>query len=131
MVHPNKTTNEAVDIMLRHGVALLPNLLQPDTATALRDYILMENKRTSQLINVIENEHRWSFPLQIDRRNPAVLNAVTQVLNHGPLVDLLQALAGTDPAVIEFTAITAAYGAKSQSWHQDGTSTTPTCVSSL
>jgi hypothetical protein len=119
-IYPNMSTNEAVDVMLTHGVSVIPNLLTEKTATALRDFILAENAVAKDLLYVIENKNRWSFPIRVDQ-HPTVVAALEEMLNQERLVDILEAIAGKNPAVIEFTAITQAYGAKQQFWHQDGT----------
>jgi hypothetical protein len=113
------STDEAVHLMLRHGTTLWPGLLSPATAGPLRDFILRENQVNRELIHVIENKHRWSFPIQVDQ-DPSVTAALTELLSNEHLVRLLEALCGPDPAIIEFTAITAAEGAAQQYWHQDG-----------
>jgi hypothetical protein len=123
----NDTTNidtkidVAVQKMLRHGVTILPNLISESTATALRDYILEQNKINDHLIFVIENQFRWSFPIQVDQ-DPIISRALQEILvqNNPNLIPYLEAVMGTNPAIIEFTAITQAYGAKEQFWHQDG-----------
>jgi hypothetical protein len=105
--------------MLRHGTTLLPGLLRPETAEPLRNFILHENQINQELFYVIENKNRWSFPIRVDQ-DPAVTTALEELLRNEHLVTLLEALMGPDPAVIEFTAITAAEGATEQFWHQDG-----------
>ena len=112
----------AVQKMLRHGVTIIPNLISESTATQLRDYILEQNKINDHLIFVIENQFRWSFPIQVDQ-DPIIARALQEILvrNNPHLRSYLEAVMGANPAVIEFTAITQAYGAKEQFWHQDGT----------
>jgi len=112
-------TSDAVNLMLTHGVAAFPNLLSAETAHQLREFILHENKVSKDLIYVIENQNRWSFPITVDQ-HPSVSTALEEILNKQHLVDALEAIVGKDPAVIEFTAITSAYGAVGQYWHQDG-----------
>ena len=121
-----KNTKAKIDIavhqMLRHGVTIIPNLISESTATKLRHYILEQNKISDHLIFVIENQFRWSFPIQVDQ-DPIIIQALQEILGpkHNPnLLPYLEAIMGTNPAVIEFTAITQAYGAKEQFWHQDG-----------
>jgi hypothetical protein len=118
-IPPNMSTHEAVNLMLTHGVSVIPNLLSEKTAMALRDFILAENAVTKDLLYVIENKNRWSFPIRVDQ-HPTVVAALEEILNQERLVNILEAIAGKNPAVIEFTAITQAYGAKQQFWHQDG-----------
>jgi hypothetical protein len=109
----------AVHKMLQHGVTMVPNLISEGTASTLREYILEENKKEDHLIYVIENQNRWSFPIQVDQ-HPIIATALEEILHQPNLVPYLEAIMGKDPAVIEFTAITQAYGAKQQFWHQDG-----------
>jgi hypothetical protein len=118
-VTQNTSTDEAVQLMLQHGTTLLPGLLRPETAEPLRNFILHENQINQELFYVIENKNRWSFPIRVDQ-DPAVTAALEELLTNAHLVTLLEALMGPDPAVIEFTAITAAEGATEQFWHQDG-----------
>lgn len=114
------TTQQAVHLMLKHGITIIPNVLSESTATQLRDFILRENAVTKDLIHVIANEHRWSFPIRVDQ-DPIVTQALEELLNAPRLVRILEAVAGPNPAIVEFTAITQEYGAKEQFWHQDGT----------
>jgi hypothetical protein len=109
----------AVEKMLKHGVTIIPNLLSEQTANTLREYILEENKKDEHLIFVIENKFRWSFPIQVDQ-HPIINIALQEILYQPNLRQYIEAVMGYDPAVIEFTAITQAYGAKDQFWHQDG-----------
>ena len=113
--------DNAVQKMLRHGVTILPNLISESTAAELRDYILEQNKINDHLIFVLENQFRWSFPIQVDQ-DPIIAQALQEILvkNNPNLIAFLEAVMGTNPAIIEFTAITQAYGAKEQFWHQDG-----------
>jgi hypothetical protein len=120
LVQANMTTDNVVDLMLTHGVTVIPDLLSAETATELREFILAENAVSKDLVYVIENENRWSFPITVDQ-HPTVTAALEEILNQQRLVDILEAVVGKNPAIIEFTAITAAYGAVEQYWHQDGT----------
>jgi hypothetical protein len=116
----SRPAEDAVDTMIRHGVVMVPHLLSPATAAPLRDFILNENQNPStEFIHVISNQFRWSFPIQVDQ-HPIVGMALEEILNNEHLIYLLEDIVGPDPAVIEFTAITQAYGAKEQFWHQDG-----------
>lgn len=121
LVQPNMTTQDAVQLMITHGVTVIPNLLSEETATALRDFILAENEVSQSLLHVIANHNRWSFPIQVDQ-HPSVAAALEEILNQPRLVNILEAVIGKDPAVIEFTAITQTFGSGEQFWHQDGAS---------
>ena len=118
MIDPAAGTLAAVEKMMVHGVSVYPDLLTPETAKELRDFIVAENKLTKDGIPVIEQKNRWSFPIQVDQ-HPSVAKALKEILSKDYLVDALEAIMGPNPAVIEFTAITSAYGAKIQRMHQD------------
>ena len=118
LIDPAAGTQAALEKMMIHGASVYPNLLKPETAKELRDFIVSENKRTTDIIPVIENKQRWSFPIQVDQ-HPAVAKALKEILSKDYLVNALEAIMGENPAVIEFTGITSAYGARLQRMHQD------------
>lgn len=118
LIDPAAGTKAAVEKMMIHGASVYPNLLKPETAKELRDWMITENKRTTDIIPVIENKNRWSFPIQVDQ-HPLVAKALKEILSKDYLVDALEGIMGPNPAVIEFTGITSAYGAKIQRMHQD------------
>ena len=120
IIDPSAGTQAAVEKMMIHGVSVYPNLLTPETAKELRDFMVEENKRAEDVIAVIENEQRWSFPIQVDQ-HPSVAKALKEILSKDYLVNAIEGITGPNPAVIEFTGITSAYGAKIQRMHQ-GTS---------
>jgi hypothetical protein len=111
------TTQNATDHMLRHGVSVYQNLLSKDTATELRDWIEKENK-VQEGWYVIKNQHRYSWGIDMNM-HPTLQTFWNELLAHPQLLDALQSIVGPDPAIIEFTAITAAYGAQDQHDHSD------------
>jgi hypothetical protein len=114
--------DKAVEKMLYHGVTIIPNLISEPTATKLRDYIIEQNTNQNRkdFIEVIENDFRYSFGIHVDE-HPIIAVALEEILLHNPaLVTYLEAIMGSDPAVVEFTAISQVYGATDQYWHQDG-----------
>ena len=118
LIDPAAGVQAAVEKMMIHGASVYPNLLKPETAKELRDFIVKENKRTTDTIPVIEQDHRWSFPIQVDQ-HPSVAKALKEILSKDYLVDAIEGIMGPNPAVIEFTGITSAYGAAVQRMHQD------------
>jgi hypothetical protein len=115
----DSNAEDATQVMLTHGAAMFPNLLSEETATELRDFILEQNKKNENMIYVIENTNRWSFYLTVDQ-HPSVSKALHELLNTNPLlIESLEKITGPNPAVIELTTITSAYGAVDQHWHQD------------
>jgi len=118
MIDPAAGTQAALEKMMIHGASVYPNLLKPETAKELREFIVTENKRTTDIIPVIEQKNRWSFPIQVDQ-HPSVAKALKEILSKDYLVNAIEAIMGPNPAVIEFTGITSAYGAGVQRMHQD------------
>ena len=114
----NMSTDDAMQHMIEHGVSIYPNLLTEETAQEVREFVLRQNQKNEDMIYVIENEHRWSFFMKTDQ-DPSVVKALTEILSHDFLVESMEKIMGPNPAVIEFTAITSAYGAKVQRYHAD------------
>lgn len=100
---------------LRHGFTILPQVIPPAQATALREHILARNAALTpeESIYVIKGEHRYSFGL--DPSIPVVGTALAS-LN---LQSYLTPIIGPDAAIIELTAITSTFGAEAQWWHDD------------
>ena len=116
--YTSMSIDDAVQHQKKHGVSLYPNLLSESTATAVRNFILQQNLKNEDMIEVIENKQRWSFGMRVDQ-HPSVTQALKEVLSHSFLVQALERIMGPDPAIIEFTGITSAYGAKVQRYHAD------------
>lgn len=117
IISTNATNQEATRHMLKHGASLYQNLLTPETASELREFIDKENKRQKGWF-VIENENRYSWGIDMNM-HPAFQTYWKELASNEQLVKALQSTIGPDPAVIEFTAITSSYGALDQHDHQD------------
>jgi len=102
----------------RHGIAVFPEILSKETAAELREFILEENERNKDTVSVFKARNRRSFELQIDHHQ-SVLKASKEILSHRHLVEGIEAVVGKNPAVIEFTSITAFNGAAIQPYHSD------------
>lgn len=115
----NATTEQAYQHQLRHGFTVFRSVLSPDTATNLRNFVVSRNRNLSKAesIFVIENENRYSFGLGTEE--PTVRAAMKEVVNNSRLRPALEKILGPNPALIEMTAITSAYGAVAQYWHDD------------
>mmetsp|Transcript_7998 Transcript_7998/g.9214 ORF Transcript_7998/g.9214 Transcript_7998/m.9214 type:complete len:972 (+) Transcript_7998:57-2972(+) len=114
------TTEECVEHMMVHGMSLYKNLIKPETAKSLRDWVIEKNKKLKDedAIGVIENENRWSFGIGAND-HPTVATALNEITTHEKFRSALETIAGDNPALIEMTAITAGYGAADQFWHPD------------
>lgn len=117
IIEDEASTEDAMRHMLKHGVSMYPNLLTPETAWELREFI-DEGNGKQEGFDVIENEHRYSWGIDVNM-HPAINKFWKELASNEKLVKALQAIIGPDPAIIEFTAITSAYGAKDQHDHQD------------
>jgi hypothetical protein len=112
------SVDDAVRHQMKHGASIFPDLLSAETADKVRNFILKQNAKNEDMIEVIENTNRWSFGMRVDQ-DPSVAAALQEVLSNSFLVQAIEKIMGPDPAVIEFTGITSAYGAKKQRWHAD------------
>eukprot|EP00550_Attheya_septentrionalis_P007127 CAMPEP_0198284494 /NCGR_PEP_ID=MMETSP1449-20131203/3960_1 /TAXON_ID=420275 /ORGANISM="Attheya septentrionalis, Strain CCMP2084" /LENGTH=899 /DNA_ID=CAMNT_0043981587 /DNA_START=100 /DNA_END=2799 /DNA_ORIENTATION=+ len=106
--------------MLVHGMSLYPEVLSQDTATRLRDYVLFRNAnlKSGEAIQVLSNAHRYSFAISATE-DPIVSQALQELGTNQRLKEAMEDIMGTNPAVIELTAITVEYGSKDQVWHAD------------
>jgi Phytanoyl-CoA dioxygenase (PhyH) len=121
--YQNNTTSirDAVDIMMTHGLSIIPQVLQPDTVRNLREYIVYRNENIpdEEEYPMSQGHKRISYGIEATE-HPAVIAALREVANHPLVRPLLAELLGDDdPASSEITAITNYPGARRQVWHQD------------
>lgn len=121
LIQSNYTKDDCVHHMMVHGASVYPDLLSADTATKLRQFVLRRNAELTDkdAISVIANNQRWSFGIGANE-DPSVAKALQEIATHPQLVPALEGIAGHDPAVIEMTAITSAYGGENchENWLQ-------------
>ena len=117
----NTELHTAVDTILQHGLGLFPDILSAEAASNLRDYVLFKNQylaNTQDELPVIEFTNRWSFafdPTEDERIAP-----ILHQIGSSPLLKhVLEELLGSNPAVVELSAITSAQGADHQFFHSD------------
>jgi len=114
----NVTT--AADSVRHHGVSFFEDLLLPEKAATLRDYILHENRNSDRFQEfVLENENRSHLVFDLDREDDIVYDSVRAVLTQQTLRGVMEELLGPDAALMELAAITAYPGAAFQDWHKD------------
>mmetsp|Transcript_491 Transcript_491/g.788 ORF Transcript_491/g.788 Transcript_491/m.788 type:complete len:957 (+) Transcript_491:197-3067(+) len=120
IIGPDSTVEECVDHMMIHGMSLYQDILKEETANSLRSYILKRNSEVDNRdsIYVLENDFRWSFGIDANE-DPIISKALHEISTNSQFRPAIEAITGPDPALIEFTAITSAYGAVSQDWHAD------------
>ena len=117
LIHPDMDAEDCMLHMLKNGVSIYQNLLSDETASAARDYILKRNKVEANW-GVISNKNRWSFGIDVNS-DPSIQQALKEISSNKQLDAALREIVGPDAAVIEFTGITAAYGAADQYLHKD------------
>lgn len=67
---------------------------------------------------LISNQNRWSFLIGADE-DPSIPPVLKEIATNESFQNTISLLMGEDPAMVEFTAITSAYGAGDQNWHSD------------
>ena len=87
------------------------------TAAAARAFILERNKLEKNW-GVISNKNRWSFGVDVNS-DPSIQQALKEIGQNQQLTSALRKIVGKNAAVIEFTGITAAFGAADQYLHKD------------
>ena len=97
---------------------MIPNLLSPEVAHDLRQFVLSENLQNDDQVDLPSNQNRWSFCIEIDHHE-SVQKASKEILSNPDFVQALTKIVGPNPAVTEFTAVTVAPGAKAQPFHAD------------
>ena len=114
------TPQDAYQHQLTHGFTMFPGVLSQETASNLRNYVISKNQELTEeeSIWLIQWNNRWSFSLGIEE--PSVSKAVMELATNRRLKESMALILGDDPALIELTSITSAYGAKSQHFHHDG-----------
>lgn len=119
-IQDHYTTDDAVEHMLTHGMSVYRNILKQETAADLRKWVLERNKSLQKKdeIDVISNTNRWSFYIGAND-HPSVTKAIQEVATHPVFRPALEKIVGVNPAIIEMTAITSAFGAEDQFWHHD------------
>lgn len=128
IVDPNSTTpEEALEMTNRHGMTIFPNLLTPETSAAMREYVLRKNYALmeDEAIWLISNKNRWSFAIGADD-DPSIPPVLQEIARSESFLKSIELIMGEDPAMVEFTAITSAYGAGDQHWHADNDYTAST-----
>ncbi len=121
IVDPSSTTpEEALEITNKHGMSIFPNVVSEESAAEMRKWVLHRNANLSEddEIPLISQEQRWSFPIGADE-DPSVPPVLREIANNVMLQNSLDLIMNEDPAMVEFTAITSAYGAGDQHWHAD------------
>ena len=79
----NDYANRVYWHQLHHGFTVIPHVMQMETMTNLRQYILHENKRIGHLVPIQENANRSSFVMNV--QHPAVTKALMELSNHPQL----------------------------------------------
>lgn len=120
LIGKNFSADDCEHHMMRHGMQMYEGILEKNTSESLRNFILKRNSELSdsESIFVLENQNRWSFGIG-PNEHPIVSKALNEISTHSQFRPAIEKISGRNPAIIEFTAITSAYGAADQFWHAD------------
>jgi len=120
MIRDYFTLQDCVDHQMIHGMSIYPNILKDNTSDILRQYILERNSQltSKDAIGVLSNQNRWSFGIDV-QDHPIIPIVLEEISSHIVFRPAVERIVGPNPAIIEFTAITSAYGAEDQIWHTD------------
>mmetsp|Transcript_4710 Transcript_4710/g.9146 ORF Transcript_4710/g.9146 Transcript_4710/m.9146 type:complete len:961 (+) Transcript_4710:168-3050(+) len=120
LIPSNATAAESTDTVMHHGMGIIPSVLTPYTTTKLREFVMKRNAELTdaEAIPLDGENERWSFGIGATE-DPIVPVALREIASHPILRPTLENLMGKDPAVVEITAITSAFGAEDQGWHAD------------
>jgi len=113
IITEDMTPAEAVDNVMTHGGSVYPDLVSPETAKELREYILEANKVTQTFDHIISPGGRHTWGLRVDQ-HPSVPKALREIFSNPKFRESVFTITGEDPAVIEMNHITTLYGAQSQ-----------------
>mmetsp|Transcript_22536 Transcript_22536/g.53245 ORF Transcript_22536/g.53245 Transcript_22536/m.53245 type:complete len:1016 (-) Transcript_22536:116-3163(-) len=109
--------DKAVESILTHGAVAFEQLISRETAEAAHQFIAKANHIIPSWF-ILKQEHRYSWGIDLDY-HWSLRKLWTELGENDVFRESLEAIVGPDPAVIEFTAITAEYGAVSQHDHAD------------
>ncbi|GKY98893.1 hypothetical protein MPSEU_000845200 [Mayamaea pseudoterrestris] len=121
LVDSRASTNSNLERFMTHGAMIFPDLLSPDEATDLRNYIQQRNAQVTEAeaYPVSQGEHRISYGIE-PTEDAAVAHAVKMITINPTFRSMITTILGDyDPASAEITAITCSYGCPPQLWHSD------------
>ena len=121
-IDPATATHEkAASTMMRHGAVVVPGVLQPSTATELRQYLESRHKIQAELPwheKFFEEQDRLALGLGA-RDHPVVTEALRQVGTNPAVKTTIEGILGPDPAIVEISTMTSLAGAEDQDIHTD------------
>ena len=109
-----------VDSMMHHGVGFIQAIVPFGPAAALRDHILQRNDQLTEEEDANSSTAaRKQHLLLAGTEHTSIPHVLRSIALHATLTNTLEGLLGGNPALVEFSAITLAAGARSQAWHRD------------
>lgn len=117
MLDRNTPLKEAEERMGKHGVVVVPSILQKETAQKFRDYVVNEANHELPQIFVQKPKHRYH--ISPPHTEPIVQKVFNEVAEHPTLRPLLDNLLGPEATLVIFSIVTSTYGAKDQKFHKD------------
>ena len=123
LVKPEMTSEEAGDLMLKHGAVALQNILDNNTVAELRSYLASRHaiRHTLSWNEVMWNgEGGTRLSLGIGTEDhPAIQKALEKIGRNDLVRRTLSGILGEDPAIVEISTLTSLSGAHDQGIHSD------------
>lgn len=117
IVKNEHSEEEALALVMKHGVAMVPSVLSLETAAMLRAHVLKVNAAEA-LLYVMNGEHRKHLGLGV-YDDASITRALQEIGSHPVLRPLVGRVLGPDAALVSMSVITNSYGAEDQEWHPD------------
>jgi hypothetical protein len=120
MISHHVSDKEAVDIVRKHGAAVVPKLLSEPTMTKLREFVVRRSNTLPEerMLPVSQGHNRLSFTLDATE-DPIIAVALQEIASHPRFKPIMEGLLGPDPALSELSPINAYFGCPDQAWHAD------------
>lgn len=123
LVQPDMTSQQAGDLMLKHGAVALRDVLDNTTVSELRNYLASRHaiRHTLSWNEVFwDGEYGTRLSLGIGTQDhPAIQKALEQIGSHDLVRRTVQGILGDDPAIVELSTLTSLSGAHDQGMHSD------------
>jgi ectoine hydroxylase-related dioxygenase (phytanoyl-CoA dioxygenase family) len=118
VVRQDVTDEEAIVLVQKNGAAVIPDILDKETAREFRDFVMKANEELDDSqVFVKGSTHR--FNLMPDVTAPVIQRVLKQVSEHARLRPLIDGVLFPGASLVNFSVLTAAYGAEHQQIHAD------------
>ena len=113
----HQDTPALVDLVMEHGGAVFPDLISPQDARDLRDYLIHQSLQKDGL-PLISRDNRRSIAISA-LEHESIPRALKSISSSQLLNETLTGLLGPNPALMALSTIIAEKGAEHQNFHVD------------